>query len=296
MNQVEHTNLIVRGAAPIADLEVHNYIKNLNFDNLLMPNNSYRMNTHTIQEYLEYIPQWIKSSNLNTIDGLDKFKHKYIISGITQAFDDFYIRHINKNIVILRGEYPYLKRFVKNIRLYEGKFYDNDAFIISAPFSASGRIHEEFYSVMENAEKHSIPTLIDCAFFGICSGLSLTLNYQCVDSVCFSLSKAFASGCFRSGIQFTNVNLSSISVQNNWNYVQLLSAKIGLLLSQNYSPDYIFNKYRNIQEDICKRHGLEPSDTVIFGLSSKKTYDSFEIDGYINRCCITPLIKQISRH
>ena len=43
-------------------------------------------------EYLEAIHKWIHSTELNEIKGLDRFKHRDMISGTTQAFDEAYYR------------------------------------------------------------------------------------------------------------------------------------------------------------------------------------------------------------
>lgn len=280
-------HFFARGAAPIADSEVMASIKRLNIPSFFSDDSPYRMDLTVQNEFLDYFPLWINSSKLNTILGLSNFKNRYLIAGITQAFDDFYIRHAKKNIVLLPGEYPYLKRFIKNWRFYDGVFKNNDALILSAPFSATGALHKDFASIMEQADKHDIPTLIDCAFFGICADLNLNLNYNCIESVCFSFSKAFASGCFRAGIQFTHNELSSISIQNRWHYLPLLSAKITLELAKQYSPDFIYQKYQDTQSRICERFNLTPSKTVIFGLSNDESYDDFDLDNTVNRCCIT---------
>ncbi len=282
--------LFFRGAAPIADSEILSSIKTLDITQYIAENTPYRIDTKVKNEFLDFLPQWILASQLNTIDGLQQFKYRYVISGITQAFDDFYMRHANKNIVFLPGEYPYLRRFITNWRFYKNNFNKNDVLVLSAPFSATGSLHTSYAEIMEAAEKNNVPTLIDCAFFGICADLDLNLNYKCIESVCFSLSKTLASGCFRAGIEFTNIACSSISIQNQWNYLQLLSAKITLELAKIYTADFIYNKYRSAQLDICKSAGLTPSNTVIFGLSCDEKYSKFELDNTINRCCISSAI------
>lgn len=283
--------LLMRSAAPIPDFEIHNSLQAIGLKDFLSKDTPYRFNDppKLIEDFLSYFKLWIESSQLNTIKGLGNFSNRYLISGVTQSFDDFYIRHCEKKIVFLPGEYTYLRRFLSDDkwRFFDGGFSENEIFIISTPFSATGCLHPEFYTIMELANAKMIPTMIDCAFFGICSNLNINLDYPCIDNVSFSYSKAFSSGSFRSGIQFSNVNRSPIAAQNKWHYVQLLSAKVCMELAKLYSPDYIHKKYKAAQVSICSDFGLKASDTIIFGTSHDEKYDFYVIDNYINRCCLS---------
>ena len=49
----------------------------------------------------------------------------------------------------------------------------------------------------------------------------------------------------------------------------------------------MFEKYRGRQLSICKKCGLEPSDTVIFGITKFKEYDEYTREGVINRVCLS---------
>lgn len=282
-------NLLMRGAVPIIDLDILKEIQNLPFNTFFCDTDDKSMDIGIQQEYLNFIPKWIKSSELNSIEGLEKFPLTRLTSGNTQAMDDFYIRYHDRTFKFLPGEYPYLSKYVRNWD-YLTEFTRKDAVVISAPFSATGNIHPQFYETLERAENLDIPVLIDCAFFGITRNLQLNLSYRCIQSVCFSLSKAFGSGCFRSGIEFSKQNGGPSAIQNEWIYVQLLSAKIGLEIARKFSPDYIPNKYRSLQQEICSEYGLELSDTVVFGLGDER-FKYFDVDGVVNRVCITPTIK-----
>lgn len=280
---------MMRGAGPIVDDEILTTIKNLPFSNFFCDTDYKSIDTKILSSYLNFLPEWIASSELNDVIGLEQFPFKRLTSGITQSFDDFFICHNQRTFKFFPGEYPYLRRFIKNWAFCD-KLTKEDALIISAPFSATGEMHPEFYKTLEIATDIGIPVLVDCAFFGICKNLNLYLDYPCIESVCFSLSKAFGSGCFRSGIEFSKREGGSVATQNKWCYVQLLSAKIGLELAKIFPPDYIYKKYRPIQEDICKTFDLKPSNTVIFGIGGEN-FKYFDIDGIVNRCCITPSIK-----
>ncbi len=70
----------------------------------------------------------------------------------------------------------------------------------------------------------------------------------------------------------------------------MLSAKVCGELAKNFSPDYIFKKYRALQLQVCSEKNIKASKTVIFGLSSDDKYKKFNLDDFVNRCCVTNYI------
>ena len=51
-------------------------------------------------------------------------------------------------------------------------------------------------------------------------------------------------------------------------------------------------KYRDRQVELCKKLEIEPSDTVLFGISNKEEYDYYERDSYINRICLAYALQE----
>jgi len=289
-------NMIIRGAIPIQDKEIFSFIQNLPFKEFFTQNDDKSMDIGIQQQFLDFIPQWILSTKLNKISGLDRYPIKRLTSGNTQVFDDFYIRYSTRTFKFLKGEYPYLTKYINNWDFVEDSpLTRKDALIVSAPFSATGNLHPKFYETIEEANNLDIPVLVDCAFFGITRNLKLNLNYRCIKSVAFSMSKAFCAGVFRAGIEFSKQDGGPAAIQNEWIYVQLLTAKICLEAAKKYSPDYIPTKYHNIQKFLCEFYNLKASDTIIFGLGDDK-YENCNIDKVVNRCCLTPTIKFIIDH
>ncbi len=141
-----------RSATPIPNIEIHDFLCKMKVAEFFVANTPYRFPINTVKEFLNIFESWIASSTLNDVQGLGRFGHRYLASGVTQIFDDFYMRHINRTMVFFRGEYPYLRRFIKNWRFYDGEFKPDDAFIISAPFSATGEAHPNHQAVLEQAE------------------------------------------------------------------------------------------------------------------------------------------------
>ncbi|MDE0092233.1 MAG: hypothetical protein OXN83_02980, partial [Oligoflexia bacterium] len=67
-----------------------------------------------VPEYKEKFLNRLKSTKLNKITGLDRFKCQDIIHGVTQSFDEIFYRHHKRRLRIFRGEYTYHRRSFPN--------------------------------------------------------------------------------------------------------------------------------------------------------------------------------------
>src|SRR5690606_34174837 len=54
------------------------------------------------EEYLEKYHNWIQTTKLNQILGLNRFEQRHLINGTTQSFDELYFRYYEKRLRILR--------------------------------------------------------------------------------------------------------------------------------------------------------------------------------------------------
>lgn len=237
------------------------------------------------EEYLEYYPQWIMSSEACNIKGLDTFPYRFVSLGVTQTLDWFHLECARQGwrMRLLRGEYPYNRdvfdfdEFIDDEPLAKG-----DAVIISVPFSASGDLHPRYEEIMETCNKLDIPVMVDCAWFGTCYDLHWSLEYECIKVVAFSTTKGLQTGNWRSGICFSKWNHGSLAVQTEWHHGIHMNTYISLLLMKNFSPDYTPNLYRKSQEEVCKYFGLIPSKTIHIATGDDQ-WDYFSRDGAYNR-------------
>lgn len=224
---------------------------------------------------------WILNSKLN-VKGLPE--PNYIVSGITDSFNQLY--GLYNTFGIFEGEYGYHKLTLnKNRVTYDLK--KADCIIISHPFSADGL---SSISKIEIADSYNKPIFIDCAFFGICDNIDFDFRkFKNIKTVAFSLSKTFGTGFHRVGKIFT-LDKFPVSVYEEWGYHMLSNAEIHYNLIKSVGPDDTFKNYREKQIKICKKLGLIPSDTVIFGLDYTDRYRDYN-RGKVNRICISQLLK-----
>lgn len=244
-------------------------------------------NESIIDEFLYYYNQWIKSTNENNIIGLDQFKFKCYSSGTTESFDKFYLKNSSRRFRCFKGEYMYHKLAWRKgyewCYLEDEDLSENDAVIISLPFADTGNVHINYHEIMRKCNKLKIPVLIDCAYFGVCTDIDIDLAYECITDVTFSLSKSFPLAYARIGIRFTREDDDdTLFVYHKINYNNKIGAALGLKFINTFPPDYIPNKYRYKQLNFCKLLGVEPSNTVLFGIG-KNGWEKYNRGGDTNR-------------
>lgn len=247
-------------------------------------------------EFLEYYSSWIQSSKLNKIRGLESFPFRYISLGCTQALDEFHYwcAQNNKTIRMFRGEYPYNrdcipfdwdKDFIEDSPLKQ-----NDAVIISAPFSGYGAIHEQWSWLLEKCAQLDIPILVDCAFFGTCFSIDLDLSHPSIKFVAFSTTKGLSCGNYRNGILFSKSEEGHLAIQTEWHHGIHFNVSVGLELMKKFSPDHLPNTYRDSYLQTCELLNLKPTQCVHLALGLEG-WEHFSRDGVCNRVGVKNLVR-----
>ena len=61
------------------------------------------------EEFIDFYPTWIQSSELNNVQGLDTFNYRFPSVGVTQSLDEFhyFIFEHGLKLRMFKGEYPY---------------------------------------------------------------------------------------------------------------------------------------------------------------------------------------------
>jgi len=249
-----------------------------------------------VPNYCNQYRDWILSSQLNTVAGLDTLPVVAFSQGTTEAFDNFYIRHHDRRFRVFRGEYIYHKRIWQRHYDDQWAFIDvddikaNDAVIVSWPFADTGNTHDDFNrEFLDKCLSLGVPVLIDAAFFGVCANQHYDFSHPAIEEVVFSLSKSFPVNALRIGIRFAREDFEDgMQIYHSTQYVNKLSAAVGVKLMAARSPDTTFAKWRTKQLEFCDQLGLEPSDTVLFGVDTKHKYDHYNRGSIqTNRLCFS---------
>lgn len=243
-------------------------------------------------EFLKEYRQWIEATKLNIITGLDKFPISVVTQGTTEAFDKFYLKNSNRRLRYFKGEYMYHqvagRQYFKSPSTFieDGVLDKNDCVVISLPFSDTGNEHVQMKTMLEECTKLGIPVLMDCAYFGICSGINFNVDYDCITDITFSLSKTFPVPHLRIGMRLTRSDDDdTLLVTNKTQYVNRLSVAVGLELIRMWEADYIPNVYANTQKEFCDTLKITPSNCVIFGVDTTKKWQQYNRGGLTHRLC-----------
>jgi hypothetical protein len=220
------------------------------------------------QEYLN----WISKTTLNNVQGLEHFPFACYSNGTTESFDKFYIKNCTRRFRCFRGEYVYHRLVWRNswpnwLWLDDECLDPNDAVVISLPFSDTGGKHQLHETLLEQCTEKGIPVLVDCAYFGICSDIDFNFNHPCITDITFSLSKIFPVAHARIGMRLTRLDDDdSLFVANKIGYTNRLGPQLGLELLSKFGPDFVYNKYKHRQLDLCLQYNVVPSNTILFGI------------------------------
>lgn len=276
----------------VPNSEIYTFIKKKISD-------KYLYDADIVKKFITTYFEWIKSSKLNNLIGLENFNRLSFSSGTSQCFDFFFASYKNCRMRCFKGDFLYhqlsWRNNYKNWKfLEEDEIRKDDAVIISLPFSDFGSEHPETNSVINVCEKLNVPVLIDCAYYSICRNLSFNLNFNCIKAVCFSMSKAFyGTHRLRIGIRCKKeFSDDPLDVINSMEMLPKISAGVGYEICKNFFPDYNQDKYRKSQLEICKNLNIEPSDCVIYGITDKrhKLFGEFDRGSRWRRVCISELL------
>jgi len=248
-------------------------------------------------EFLATYKKWIKSSKINNLQNLDKFKFACFANGSSQVFDYFYAKYKNKRFRAFKGEYFYhhlswRNHFPSWSYIDDLNINKNDALIISLPFSDSGSKHPKMEKLIKICDKKNIPVLIDCCYFSMCKGINFDFNHKSIKAISFSLSKAFPVSRLRIGMRLTrNDDDDPLFFLNKLGLINRVSCFIGLSLLKKFSFDYIYNKYEKLQKYYCNKMKLLPSNVVTLAIGGKK-WNKYNRGGDTNRLCLSSLYEK----
>ena len=241
-------------------------------------------------KFLELYPKWIHSSTLNSVKGLDTFPYRHVSLGTTQAMDDFvmYTLKTNRRLRVLKGEYGYAREVsdCDNIcaTVDDLPLAPNDSFLISSPFSTTGDIHPRYDELIKTCNELNIPVFVDCAFYGTCLDIHLDFNQPCIDTIAFSPTKGLNCGNMRTGMIFTKRygRDCSLEILTKWHHGIHIHTYLAYILMQQFGPDTIPIKYRDIQLKVCEHYHLTPTKTIHLGLGDE-SWDYYNRENVANR-------------
>ena len=247
-------------------------------------------------QYLETYRNWIESTTLNRVSGLEKFPVAAFSNGTTESFDKFYLKHKTRRLRCFKGEYMYHLAaanayFEKFAYIDDERLDENDVVIFSLPFADTGNEPAKIDEILAICDSLKIPVLIDCCYFGNCADIDFNFDHECIESVVFSLSKTFPVQHLRIGIRFTRIDDDDpLLVYNKNKYINRLAAAVGTEFMNRYTPDHNFQTYRSVQEKFCKELNVKASKSVFFA-TAVDSFHEYNRGTDTNRLCFSKYLK-----
>lgn len=298
-HRLEHAiknNSIVSGAMPFLSEHFHQLTQSDFLTCATLPLRE--IDSH--QEALFFL-NWINQHPNTRVQIAAGFRGR-IVNGTTMSFLDMYIRHANKTLILMEGEYPFHKSSFSKIaqlrfdeQLDKLNFSrDNSFAILSLPFSADGAANSRLFEFLEFLKNRSIPTLIDCALITLGCELNLDLEeYPNVEMITFSFSKPLGIPFSRIGFDFCKNDDGPIHQLNKWSYVNQASLNLVKKLIEVTPIHYFVDKYRQTQLIACHDFSLQPSPTVLFGICPYEV-NGFTRQNQLSRFCLSPYLKLLT--
>lgn len=269
------------------------------------------MSSDFLKEFENTFADWLCAHSTNRITGLENFD-AHFSTGTTQGFDSFYFRHRHCRFRCLVGEYFYhLKTWESNGVHWEfitdaDTILPGDALVISVPFCDNGGAPSNYEKILKKCAELNVPVLVDCCYFPISGGLEINLNYSCIDTVCFSLSKSFPVARMRIGMRYLRKGIyDGQALHSNINYNNNLSALLGLKIINQFGSDYMYCTYIDRQNEICsKLPGLTATNCISFAVGDEEWSQysranlleeyqlNFNSDMFKNRIFLGPIYEQ----
>ena len=243
-------------------------VRSFVLDEVLKIVDGHKISANAVKEYSTDIVDWLRP----VID-LKGFSI-YPMNGITEALN-WWTMVEGRRIKKLEGDYQWLKE--RRPQSEDVIWYQ------SIPSSIDGNFRQP---LKENA------LALDLAYLGSTSIQQIPLSDN-IEYVFYSLSKGFGLRNYRIGWMFTRKPDAELdNLIYGAKYYNYFATKLGEKIIQKFPIDYVFNKIRPLQEQICQRLDLRASDSVWLAHSRDEKFSKFRRSGDVARICLSPLIRE----
>ena len=215
-----------------------------------------------VQPYKTDIIKW-----LSPIIDLSNY-YVYPTNGITEGLNWWYFQE-PRSIYLDQGDYQWINNKSGCNPLIKYK---------SVPSSIDGN----FCSVPIN-----IPVALDLAYVGSTKIQKINIHDN-VEYVFYSLSKSFGVSNLRTGWMFTKKpeeKLEMLTYQAK--YYNYFAHNVAEHIISNFDLDFVHNKLKNQQYNICKELNLNTSDSVWLATSESDEYTKFRRINNTARICLS---------
>ena len=229
-------------------------------------------------KFIATASEWFLSTELNSLEGVDKFPCVDIIMGCTHFIESLASKN-RWNIQILEKEYAYYSVMGKK-HTSPGQLDPGMPLVVSLPNYFYGD-RPEWGRVLKECEEKGIDIHIDCAWVTAAKGFKFNFNHPNIKSFAMSMSK-YNFTWNRIGLRWsrqrTMDSCSLISAQKKYND---LTISCGHYMMQHIERDYGWKKYGDAVEKICQKLNL--TETMYFYIVKDKDDKLYSIGNLLGK-------------
>lgn len=223
-----------------------------------------------VDNCIDILDKWFKSTKLNTLHNWDKMPHIDITMGCAHYIESFIIGQGGiDNFQVLDDEYAYYS-FLGKWGTPLNELKPNLPLIITLPHWKWGGLRPEWNDVLKICEERNIEIHIDMAWLTLSKGIEIDLGHPNIRSIGLGLSK-FGAQWNRVGLRYSKQRrMDSITIFNEF-YIKFVNDNLyscGAYIAQNIERDYSWNTYGDLNNQICEHFGYEPTN-LIHGVKDK---------------------------
>lgn len=245
--------LFTERPAPLYDREFHDFGQSL-----VTSTNDLFNSQDTGMLFKNEFDKWVTSSTLCKYNGLEAFKHRDVIQGVTSFIDDIYQTYLG-NVYSLDRDYLYHKR------LYGDKYTlsdidsipENSHLIFSLPFPSLGDVHPDTSNILDICQKKNVQVHIDGAWVGSARDIDFNFDHPAISSIGFSLSKGLGLGYSRIGVRYARErHAGPVTIMNDFTMIPRPLCWWGIEFMKRFGHDHLQNKYYKYYKKLCLDYGL----------------------------------------
>lgn len=247
--------------SPLIDIHLQKLTADIISQNIDM---SYSTNFYS--EFLDLISTWILSSNLNSINGIEKYTPQ-LMHGCTHFIDSLYMQGPTQ---VLVNDYRYHARLGNAlIKNHYTDLLPNVPLILSDPFPSTGSSHIDIGKILNFCTNKNIDVHIDAAWFTNAKNTHIDATHPSIKSIGTSLSKGLGLGWNRIGVRWVRqVTQDAITIANQFNMINRVPCIIARHFINNTQPDHLWNAHRDRYYQVCNDFELTPTDTIYIALNN----------------------------
>jgi len=264
-NIVRDTKFMFTGSLAPEVKEIHDFLNVLNLCDLRAP---LKVNIPL------QIQSWINESKRVKLSNFDALPYFNIINGNNDGINSFLNR--SDGVYVAPKKYFFVGELLESTNKIIGDPYTDEIIPESdvlLEFPSPWYDIEETKKVINKAKLKGCRIALDLIWLPIINH-NVELDLFTVDEIFFSMNKTWPFYDIRPGFRWSKNRIHDLSTLQ-WEHCtyQKLQPNIFLRMIDNFSYDYVFDKYQKTVDDICKKFSLSKTNVLWFTLDGTDRHD-----------------------